>query len=217
MSAFPILQKINDGVDLDADVPSAQFLDICRKLTDADCLEVDLSSILLLRSRRSVQPNVPKLLQEVLSVVKHRTSEDGSHRSTYAFRIVTIVPLTHVCAHPEPALKTSAFPIFHRVIDYADLNVNVPAVLLRDASSGHPEGTVGLWLVPAYDHKDRFVERQPRTTAQSTWLIMRSKTVMTAVLKVRSGLDPHMIREWMDGWMDGWMDMILAGSHLDAA
>ncbi|TVU43370.1 hypothetical protein EJB05_09835 [Eragrostis curvula] len=76
--------------------------------------------------------------------------------------------------------------------------------------------------------KDRFVERQPRTTAQSTGLIMvdlvkyyavfpvlpafmewgrkgyfqtqRSKTVMTAVLTVRSGLDPHMIR-------DGWMDM----------
>ncbi|TVU42763.1 hypothetical protein EJB05_09184, partial [Eragrostis curvula] len=73
--------------------------------------------------------------------------------------------------------------------------------------------------------KDRFVKRQPRTTTQSTWLIMvdlvkyyvvfpvlsafmewgrkgyfqtqRSKTVMTAVLTVRSGLDPHMIREWM--------------------
>ncbi|TVU43083.1 hypothetical protein EJB05_09519, partial [Eragrostis curvula] len=42
----------------------------------------------------------------------------------------------------------------------------------------------------------------------------RSKTVMTAVLTVRSGLDPHMIR---DGWMDGWRDMVLAGSHLDAA
>ncbi|TVU00666.1 hypothetical protein EJB05_53907, partial [Eragrostis curvula] len=75
--------------------------------------------------------------------------------------------------------------------------------------------------------RDRFVERQPRTTAQSTGLIMvdlvkyyavfpvfpvfmewgrkgyfqtqRSKTVMTAVLTVRSGLDPHMIREWMVG------------------
>ncbi|TVU41227.1 hypothetical protein EJB05_14728, partial [Eragrostis curvula] len=78
--------------------------------------------------------------------------------------------------------------------------------------------------------KDRFVERQPRTTAQSTRLIMvdlvkyyavfpvlpafmewgrkgyfqtqRSKTVMTVVLTVRSGLDPHMIREWMVGL--GW-------------
>ncbi|TVU45805.1 hypothetical protein EJB05_05308, partial [Eragrostis curvula] len=77
--------------------------------------------------------------------------------------------------------------------------------------------------------KDRFMERQPRTTAQSTGLIMvdlvkyyvvfpvlsafmewgrkgyfqtqRSKTVMTAVLTIRSGLDPHMIR---DGWMDGY-------------
>ncbi|TVU40036.1 hypothetical protein EJB05_13482, partial [Eragrostis curvula] len=28
------------------------------------------------------------------------------------------------------------------------------------------------WVVPACDHKDRFVERQPRTTAQSTRLIM---------------------------------------------
>ncbi|TVT97655.1 hypothetical protein EJB05_57105, partial [Eragrostis curvula] len=79
--------------------------------------------------------------------------------------------------------------------------------------------------------KDRFVERQHRTTAQSTGLIMvdlvkyyavfpvlpafmewgrkgyfqtqRSKTVMTAMLTVRSGLDPHMIRV-------GWMDMVLA-------
>ncbi|TVU45811.1 hypothetical protein EJB05_05314, partial [Eragrostis curvula] len=89
-----------------------------------------------------------------------------------------------------------------------------------------------LWFVVALLKfaKDRFVERQPRTTAQSTGLIMvdlvkyyavfpvlpafmewgrkgyfqtqRSKTVMTAVLTVRSGLDPHMIRE-MDGWT--WM------------
>ncbi|TVU19068.1 hypothetical protein EJB05_35197, partial [Eragrostis curvula] len=86
--------------------------------------------------------------------------------------------------------------------------------------------------------KDRFVERQPRTTAQNTRLIIvdlvkyydvfpvmpafmewgrkgyfqtqRSKTVMTSVLTVRSGLDPHMIRV-------GWMGMVLAGSHLDAA
>ncbi|TVU14713.1 hypothetical protein EJB05_38200 [Eragrostis curvula] len=56
--------------------------------------------------------------------------------------------------------------------------------------------------VPACDHKDRFVERQPRTTAQSTRLIMRSKTVMTAVLTVRSGLDPHMISG------NGWVDLV---------
>ncbi|TVU02264.1 hypothetical protein EJB05_52260 [Eragrostis curvula] len=90
--------------------------------------------------------------------------------------------------------------------------------------------------VPACDHKDRFVERQPRTTAQSTSLAAfeeeewdgvisflgdgwsnpshgarggfcldgRSKTVMTAVLTVRSGLDPHMISG--NGWVDlmGW-------------
>ncbi|TVU42465.1 hypothetical protein EJB05_08872, partial [Eragrostis curvula] len=39
----------------------------------------------------------------------------------------------------------------------------------------------------------------------------RSKTVMTAVLTVRSGLDPHMIR---DGWMDGYACILHIFPHL---
>ncbi|TVU20731.1 hypothetical protein EJB05_30326, partial [Eragrostis curvula] len=173
-----------------------------------------------------------------------------------------------------------AFPIFQSFIDPTDIDTNVLAILLLDASRKFPEVCVYapsatsksfLWNLPRHLRsleitsstyrltaldpdkryvahsinacffveilttswitkfaKDRFVERQPRTTAQSTGLIMvdlvkyyvvfpvlpafmvcgrkgyfqtqRSKTVMTAVLTVRSGLDPHMIR-------DGWMDM----------
>ncbi|TVU24152.1 hypothetical protein EJB05_26553 [Eragrostis curvula] len=135
--------------------------------------------------------------QKLLSVVINLTPEDHVHGVTKAFVICILVPLTHVSARPEPALKTSAFQFCQRVIDFADVNVNVPAVLLRDASTGFPVSVL-LFLhprdislvfstsnlsvklpfnvhdtqVPACDHKDRFVERQPRTTAQSTGLIM---------------------------------------------
>ncbi|TVU50116.1 hypothetical protein EJB05_01473 [Eragrostis curvula] len=88
--------------------------------------------------RESWKPQVPKFLQKLLSVVINLTPEDHVHGVTKAFVICILVPLTHVGARPEPALKTSAFRFCQRVIDFADVNVNVPAILLRDASTGFP-------------------------------------------------------------------------------
>ncbi|TVU24863.1 hypothetical protein EJB05_27325 [Eragrostis curvula] len=80
-------------------------------------------------------------------VVINLTPEDHVHGVTKAFVICILVPLTHVGACPEPALKTSAFQFCQRVIDFADVNVNVPAVLLRDASTGFPFSVL-LFLHP---------------------------------------------------------------------
>ncbi|TVU10752.1 hypothetical protein EJB05_44298, partial [Eragrostis curvula] len=124
------------------------------------------------RSRRSSHPNALKFEQQSLLRYPQRISQDLLRNDQER-------NATANCCRKAPSRSNRS------------ISFSVP--LLSPCRPGVVDNNME-W------DKDRFVERQPRTTAQSTRLIMRCKTVMTAVLTVRSGLDPHMISG--NGWVD---------------